>query len=483
MSILFEKFEIIECLKKDAYSGVYLAKHIYLARQIVLKVLDTSVQQNSEHLIRFKREARILARLNHPNIIKILDFGISDDQAYLSFEYFESSNLRTVLAKKNLDFAGKSILFNQLIQGLDVAHRQGVIHRDLKPENILIDKDNQLKIADFGLSIFQDESKVTEKSSIVGTPAYMSPEQIRGESLTPHSDLFSLGIIGFELFLGYNPFAGSDINETINTIQTYDEFELTAQLEMIEQPTRDALARILHCDAHSRGETSELMTALDIESTRLQTTSIRFKRIAIVAVIIAFVAVFLINWNNIFTAPEQPVFQIINTSDDPGADTVRVTDQIQIKNDEIVSQKVVPGVLYFEVRPSADILLDGQIIKENSKGGSLSLKPGRYALAIKRVGYPSFEQSVSINETEVTSVRVNLDSLYGYIACQVHPWGNVYIANRYVGQTPLLQAIKLEPGQYLLRVENPNYTVFHDSLSVKPGDTTHIRINLAARSK
>jgi len=223
MQILFEKFEIIEVLKKDEHSTVYLANHKYLGKKIILKTLDTQKISDPAVLNRFKREAKILAKLDHPNIIKVLDFGTHKNHFYLSFEYFVSRNLRELFNSTEISNSEKKSLFIQLIKALNIAHSQSIIHRDIKPENILVNDSLELKIADFGLAIQKDENLMTSKSSIVGTPAYMSPEQIKGEKLTPQSDMFSLGIVVFELFSGFNPFLGKDINETINCILTFDE--------------------------------------------------------------------------------------------------------------------------------------------------------------------------------------------------------------------------------------------------------------------
>jgi len=203
--ILFEKFEIERCVKKDAFSAVYLANHIFLGKRIFLKTLNTKALPDPNILPRFKREAKILARLDHPNIIKVLDFGTWKNFFYISFEYFESQNLRVWLSSKKLTIGQKEHLIAQLADALNFAHDRGIIHRDLKPENILINDRLELKIADFGLAVIKDENNITEAGSVVGTPAYMSPEQIRGEELSSLSDLFNLGIIIYEMFQGKNP--------------------------------------------------------------------------------------------------------------------------------------------------------------------------------------------------------------------------------------------------------------------------------------
>ncbi len=219
--ILFGRFEIIDTLKKDQHTTVYLANHIYLGKKIILKTLSADELPDKTFLDRFKREAKILAQLDHQNVIKVLDFGTAGNNFYISFEYFDSSNLRKVIKDNKLSDDDKINLCIQLFKALDAAHQIGIIHRDIKPENILVNKKLELKIADFGLALVRDDIILTHKSSIVGTPGYMSPEQIRGEELTPQTDLFSSGIVIYELFTGINPLIGKDINETINNILNF----------------------------------------------------------------------------------------------------------------------------------------------------------------------------------------------------------------------------------------------------------------------
>jgi len=195
--VLFDKFSIISCIKKDEFSAVYLADHIFLGKKIFLKTLDEEKLPDPAVLERFKREAKILARLEHPNVIKVLDFGTKKNFFYISFECFESSNLRQLLRQSSLNNDDKENLTAQICRALLYVHGKKITHRDLKPENILTDSGLNLKIADFGLAVIKGGSDLTEASSVVGTPAYMSPEQISGKRVQPQSDLFSLGIIIF----------------------------------------------------------------------------------------------------------------------------------------------------------------------------------------------------------------------------------------------------------------------------------------------
>lgn len=243
--ILYDKFEIIHTIKKDVYTSVYLANHIYLGKKIILKTLNTDELADKTILVRFKREAKILAQLDHPNLIKVLDFGMYKNNFYISFEYFESKNLRNVIKQNNYTPEQKRSLVIRLMKALNAAHQNHIIHRDIKPENLLVNQRLELKIADFGLALMQEETKLTLQSTVVGTPGYMSPEQIRGEELSSQSDLFSAGIVALELFTQENPFLGKDINETINRILTFNESDIKAKVSHLPEDIQLMLTGLL----------------------------------------------------------------------------------------------------------------------------------------------------------------------------------------------------------------------------------------------
>ena len=190
--------------------------------------------------------------IKHPNIIKVLDFGTYENFFFTSFEYFESSNLRQFIRENKLTEEKKKNLIFQLFTGLGFAHQNQIIHRDIKPENILVSDNLELKIGDFGLALSMNDSFVTSQFQIVGTPTYMSPEQICGEKLTPKSDLFSAGIVSYELFTGVNPFLGKDVNETLNNIISFEEEKLIQISTGLPPDIQNLVIGLLHKDPEKR---------------------------------------------------------------------------------------------------------------------------------------------------------------------------------------------------------------------------------------
>src|SRR5262249_24001275 len=158
------------------------------------------------------REAKAAGRLLHPNIVTLFDAGEAGDVLYLAFEYVEGSDLSTRVGAAPLSLREVLRIIALSADALDYAHRQGIVHRDIKPSNIRLDKSGHVKVADFGIAKMAGQStELTMAGSVMGSPQYLSPEQIKGEELDGRSDLFSLGVVLFELLSGRRPFDGDTI--------------------------------------------------------------------------------------------------------------------------------------------------------------------------------------------------------------------------------------------------------------------------------
>jgi serine/threonine-protein kinase len=187
---------------------VYLAKDTKLKRQVAIKFLPDHLTKDKENVERFEREAEAAAALNHPNIVTIHDVIEEDDQTCIVMEYIEGRSLRDVINEYNLGIDKIIDMIQQLSDGLSRAHKAGIVHRDIKPENIIIDQDDRIKILDFGLAKLKGVSKLTKETSTLGTIHYMSPEQIIGKDIDQRSDIWSLGVVIYELLTGEKPFEG-----------------------------------------------------------------------------------------------------------------------------------------------------------------------------------------------------------------------------------------------------------------------------------
>ncbi|MBN4054376.1 serine/threonine protein kinase [Nitrospira defluvii] len=204
-------YDIIAEIGKGGMSVVYKGLQASLNRPVAIKLLSKKVSGNKEIVERFNRESLIIARLMHPNIIHVIDRGITEEGApFFIMDFVEGTTLAEILEKNSLASNRKFDLIIQICKGLSYAHKNGVVHRDIKPANILIDVEGNAILTDFGIARFSKngdgKDKLTREGSILGTPSYMSPEQKTGlGEVTAESDLYSLGVIMYEMFTGSNP--------------------------------------------------------------------------------------------------------------------------------------------------------------------------------------------------------------------------------------------------------------------------------------
>src|SRR6266850_1321264 len=251
------RYEIRSLLGAGGMGEVYLARDPKINRDVAIKVIPAAFSADSDRLRRFEQEAQAAGALNHPNILSIYDVDTHDGSPYVVSELLEGETLREQLhgaalpVRKAIDYA------LQIAHGLAAAHEKGIVHRDLKPENLFVTKDGRVKILDFGLAKLIEPSNGrealtdlptrklnTDPGTVVGTVGYMSPEQIRAQRVDHRSDIFSLGVILYEMLSGKRAFRGDSAIETLNAILKEDPPELSEYNSQINS----ALGRVvMHC--------------------------------------------------------------------------------------------------------------------------------------------------------------------------------------------------------------------------------------------
>jgi serine/threonine protein kinase/tetratricopeptide (TPR) repeat protein len=211
-------YKILDKLGEGGMGEVYLAEDRKLNRRVALKFLPARLSSQEELKERFKREARAAAALNHPNIITIHEVSEYEGQPFIAMEYVEGESLKDLIAGKELSTSEVLDIALQVSEGLAVAHGAGIVHRDIKPQNILLGKDGRVKICDFGLAKLKTDITLTQAGSTLGTVAYMSPEQAQGKEVDDRSDIFSLGVVLYEMTAGRLPFRGDHEAAVIHSI-------------------------------------------------------------------------------------------------------------------------------------------------------------------------------------------------------------------------------------------------------------------------
>lgn len=203
-----ERYELLQVIGEGGMSRVYLAKDIILDREVAIKILHYDFAHEDDLKKRFQREALSATSLTHPNIVDIYDVGEDGELHYLVMEYINGQTLKTYIQQKGRLTADEAVpIMKQLVSAISHAHHSGIIHRDIKPQNILMDAEGEVKITDFGIAMALNATAYTKTNSIIGTVHYLSPEQARGGIASKRSDLYSLGIVFYELLTGELPFA------------------------------------------------------------------------------------------------------------------------------------------------------------------------------------------------------------------------------------------------------------------------------------
>ena len=230
-------YEVIATLGKGGMGQVYLALDTRLGRKVALKLLPFSQTRDPNHVQRLEQEARTASALNHPNIVTIHEIGEADSIHFMATEYVEGETLRERMANAELSVREIVALAVQIASALRAAHRAGIVHRDIKPENIMLRSDAVVKVLDFGLAKLTGAAEV-ESGLIMGTTPYMSPEQARGETVDARTDVWSLGVVVYEMIKGTVPFTGETHRQTVTSI-------LQDELPTLDSEVPDELQQLI----------------------------------------------------------------------------------------------------------------------------------------------------------------------------------------------------------------------------------------------
>jgi serine/threonine protein kinase/Tfp pilus assembly protein PilF len=320
---LISHYRILEKLGEGGMGEVYLAEDLKLERKVSIKFLPQHLTKDKENVERFKREAKAAAALNHPNIVTIHDVIEANDpttadmQICIVMEYVDGESLRIKINNGFSKLAEILDITNQICDGLSEAHEADIVHRDIKPENILIDKNGRVKILDFGLAKLRGVSKLTKETSTLGTIHYMSPEQIQGQEVDHRSDIWSLGVVLYEMLTVQLPFKGeyesaiiySILNEEQESIQNISK-DIPSKLQQVVIKTleKDPEKRYQHInnvltDLKSIKKQSESERRSLQSSQKLRTSSTGKKMIVFGSIFILFIILAILSYLFIHSKP------------------------------------------------------------------------------------------------------------------------------------------------------------------------------------
>jgi serine/threonine protein kinase len=252
------RYRRVRALGHGGMATVELAHDLELDRPVALKRLAENLAANPEFKQRFLREARLAARLAHPNIVAVYDVGEEDGRPFIVMEYVEGETLSDLVRRRGrLEPAEAVSLALQACSGLETAHEAGLVHRDIKPQNLLLTPEGTLKIADFGIARSLDATQLTEAGTVLGTAAYVAPEQAAGDPVTAAADIYALGAVLYELLIGRPPYVADTLQELFAEQRRGSIAPVRELAPDVPAPLEDAVMRALARDPTYRPESAE----------------------------------------------------------------------------------------------------------------------------------------------------------------------------------------------------------------------------------
>lgn len=261
-------YQLKEKIGSGGMATVYTAIQTALDKVVAIKILHPAFAQDESLIARFEREARAASSIGHPNIVDVYDFGVDNDTYFIAMEYVPGWNLQRLLEKQRLiPIEVALLILHEVASGLAAAHERGIVHRDVKPANTLLSEHGQVKIADFGLARHLGDlrtSDVTVPGTVLGTASYMSPEQAAGKAADARSDVFSLGVMMFELLTGHRPFPGNTYTEVIERVISQHQAPMRMSNPQVTGAVEACVDRMLQKDPAKRFQSmSEVVQVLD----------------------------------------------------------------------------------------------------------------------------------------------------------------------------------------------------------------------------
>ena len=525
-------FKIDQLVVERQELSIVKATQISLNRPVFLKILK-DLESDKVILERFEQEAKLLARLNHPNIVTIYEFCLTERHPYLALEYFEGVDLAVHL-KQHQPLSAKSLIsiYKQVLTGCSKAHLAGVLHSDIKPENLLINQDGLVKISDFGLASLLGSND----GQLVGTPGYMAPELALGESISVLTDIYAVGMTFYTLAGGENPLKGDNLSDSLNRAIQMDPPDLRITRPDLSEDLIQLIERMIAKTPHERlkscdralellgeiepgGEDSDL-SKVGLVSHQEKAPTIQHlanKRVWFLFAVIVTLAImlgYLLLWED----PESTAVSSdeirsqfpesgTNASTSEQSQTTLITlepeqepkpepdaGELSIALDEAAAVDSIslstegdapktapnlnPGLLYVIVNPWATIWIDSLKIGVTPLPEPISITAGQHTVQFMHPNYPDITKQIWVAADQADTLSMNWSSELGFLQLTVHPWAEVYVDSKSYDTTPIHQAIPLQPGEFQLLLTNPNYPPWNQYLHVGAGDTLRVNVRL-----
>ncbi len=479
---LAEKYEILETLASSHFSTVYLALQKPLGRKVIVKVIAPHIAESETATKRFEREAKILANLDDPGVVKIYDYGQEKGEPFIISEFVEGENLTQVLEKrKTLEPKEALRIIKSVSEILSRIYKKGILHRDIKPSNIILKKDGQVKLTDFGLARSFNIERLTIEGEIIGTPAYMSPEQISGRPVDHRSDIFSLGVVAYELLTGENPFIADTLSGVLNKVLNYNPEGIKNLSPTVAHLLEKMLAKSPEKRFQSFEEVSmRIEELLDYPSRKKVKRGLNYKVVSAGILTLIFIGFLIFHWQGkekglpkTWTQILPDTLPMINDTKPKAnfpTDTLRPKKAVK----KIATTITLPtatdsGYLKIRAKPWADIYINSRYLGQTPLSQAIKLKAGAVKIRFSNQQFGILDTMINIIPKETTEISLDFRSHFSGLKVFAEPWAEIYIDGEYKGQTPI-GTIYLPPGRYELKLLNPNFPPSVETLDFKMGE-------------
>jgi serine/threonine-protein kinase len=508
------RYEIEAELGRGAMGVVYRARDPIIDRVLAIKTVDPGLAGAAlaGFRERFFREARAAGKLNHPCIVTIYDAGEAEGVAYMAMELLEGASLRDLLCGTPLPVERALDIAMQLAYALAYAHDAGVVHRDVKPENVIIAGRRRVKLTDFGIASLTRVSGGDQE--VAGSPKYMSPEQVRGEDVDGRSDVFSLGVLLYEMLAGVQPFTGSEVQAIVHQVLEATPARPSAHNPLVPAEIDTAVLRMLAKDADERlgnarrvyrelrrwlkargaeiDERDERIDRLDVPvrpasplhaeptlvlaPTEDPSMAARFARPrpALVGVLVGVVLASAVAIASLGgqRAEHASVIEVVAAKDSGSPATASVTETEPVPASPIVPARngrekappaaAVPVVAVHAASPSPRASVQSRAVRKAPPETARTASTETVALPSEPVAAAPAEPAAAPSRT-------------GTVRLAISPWGEVFIDGKFRGMTPPMDAVELPPGRHRLEIRNSLQPTYIADVRLDAGDTQHIR--------
>lgn len=478
------KYIIKETIATGGMATIYKGVQISLNREVVVKKLHPHLSQDANFVKRFKREASILGKLKHENIVSIIDFYEKDNDKFIVLEYIKGKSLKNLInEKKNIPFEYTLFILKEVLKGLSYIHSQQILHRDLKPDNIMLAEDGTVKITDFGLAFGKELINVTNPGTYVGTPAYFPPEQLSGGEITLSSDIFSLAITVVEMITGKNPFEGIDQFETINNILYFRKLDFDYDPDKIPPLFIEIVNSMLNRDPSQRpsscGEIIDKIDKFQITLTKNDLKIFAFSQNESDSILKPYIKV-KIKKRSRYNELAIFIFLLFILISIIFFQYYFFTKNENVKTVYLKEKQIEKFSLFIATKPKdIQISINDSIVVLTPQ--KISLEKGKYKISSLNPEYEKIDTNFDLTKNDSIFFEMKKREIideFGFLAVNAVPWADLYIDDVFIDRTPLSKNIKIKTGKHLIKLKHPNRKEYSKEILIEKNKVLKIDVEL-----